>query len=98
MARHIAKNVVANGYADKCEIQISYAIGVAKPVSVLCETFGTSKIDEQELIEKINDTLDELVQSFQTIIDNKEYFYEDTDELDYVIETVIAFKSKVGFI
>ena len=46
--------------------------------------------------EKIDDNLNELVQSFQTIINNTEYFYEDTDELDYVIETVRAFKSKVG--
>lgn len=45
-ARYVAKNVVAAGLADKCEIQIAYAIGVAKPVSVLVETFGTAKVDE----------------------------------------------------
>ena len=45
MARYAAKNIVASGAADKCEIQISYAIGVAKPVSVFIETFGTEKID-----------------------------------------------------
>lgn len=50
-ARYVAKNVVAAGLADKCEIQLAYAIGVAKPVSVLVETFGTAKIDEA-LIEK----------------------------------------------
>lgn len=58
MARHIAKNIVANGYADKCEIQLSYAIGVAKPVSISCETFGTGKISEDELVSKIYDTFD----------------------------------------
>ena len=45
MARHIAKNVVAAGLADKCEVQLAYAIGVADPVSVLVETFGTEKVD-----------------------------------------------------
>ena len=45
MARYIAKNIVAAGLADKCEVQLAYAIGVAEPVSVLVETFGTEKVD-----------------------------------------------------
>ena len=45
MARHIAKNIVAGGLADRCEVQLAYAIGVADPVSVLVETFGTEKVD-----------------------------------------------------
>jgi S-adenosylmethionine synthetase len=45
MARYIAKNIVAAGLADRCEVQLAYAIGVADPVSVLVDTFGTSKID-----------------------------------------------------
>ncbi len=55
MARYIAKNVVANGYAKKCEIQFSYAIGVAKPVSIYVDTFGTSTIPEEEIIKKIEE-------------------------------------------
>lgn len=58
MARFIAKNVVANGYAKKCEIQFSYAIGVAKPVSIYVDTFGTNTIPEEEIVEKINNTFD----------------------------------------
>ena len=58
MARYIAKNVVANGYADKCEIQLAYAIGVAKPVSILVNTFGTNKIPEEEIQEKIAKSFD----------------------------------------
>ncbi len=54
-ARYVAKNVVAAGLADKCEVQIAYAIGVARPVSVLVETFGTSKVPE-EVIEKLVNT------------------------------------------
>ena len=46
MARHIAKNIVAAGLADRCEVQLAYAIGVADPVSVLVDTFGTEKVDK----------------------------------------------------
>ena len=52
-ARYVAKNVVAAGLADKCEIQLAYAIGVAQPVSVLVETFGTAKIDEEKIAELV---------------------------------------------
>jgi len=52
MARYIAKNIVAAGLADRCEVQLAYAIGVAEPVSVLVQTFGTGKLDEQK-IEKL---------------------------------------------
>ena len=58
MARYIAKNIVANGYAKKCEIQFSYAIGVAKPVSVYVDTFGTNTISEEEIVRKIENTFD----------------------------------------
>ena len=58
MARYIAKNVVANGYANRCEIQLAYAIGVAKPVSILVNTFGTGKIPEEEIENKIQSTFD----------------------------------------
>ncbi len=50
MARYIAKNIVAAGLADKCEVQIAYAIGVANPVSVMVNTFGTGKIDDEKLV------------------------------------------------
>jgi len=49
MARYIAKNIVASGLADRCEVQLAYAIGVAEPVSVLVDTFGTGKVDEARL-------------------------------------------------
>ncbi len=53
MARYIAKNVVAAGFASKCEIQIAYAIGVADPVSVYVETFGTETVPKEEITRKI---------------------------------------------
>ena len=52
-ARYVAKNVVAAGLADRCEVQVAYAIGVARPVSVLVETFGTGKIDEEKIAELV---------------------------------------------
>jgi S-adenosylmethionine synthetase len=51
--RHVAKNIVAAGLADKCEVQVSYAIGVAHPVSILVETFGTGKVDDDKLLELV---------------------------------------------
>lgn len=57
-ARYVAKNIVAAGLADKCEVQIAYAIGVAKPVSVLVDTFGTNKIPEETISEAVNRLVD----------------------------------------
>ena len=58
MARYIAKNIVANGYAKKCEIQISYAIGVAKPVSIFVDTFGTGIVSDKEIVGIIENNFD----------------------------------------
>lgn len=57
-ARYVAKNVVAAGFADKCEVQIAYAIGVAKPVSVLIDTFGTNKIPNEKIVEIVDKCFD----------------------------------------
>ena len=58
MARYIAKNIVANGLAKKCEIQISYAIGVAKPVSIFVDTFGTGTVPDNEIVSVIERNFD----------------------------------------
>src|SRR6476660_4290725 len=58
MARYIAKNVVAAGLADKCEVQIAYAIGIAEPVSIMVDTFGTSKINEEKIEDKVRKSFD----------------------------------------
>ncbi len=57
-ARYLAKNVVAAGLAERCEIQVAYAIGVARPVSVLVDTFGTAKVDEDKIAEALNRNFD----------------------------------------
>lgn len=58
MARFLAKNIVANGACDKCEIQLSYAIGVAEPVSIFVDCFGTEKIEKEKIIEFIKENFD----------------------------------------
>jgi S-adenosylmethionine synthetase len=57
-ARYVAKNVVASGLADRCEVQVAYAIGVARPVSVLVETFGTGKLEESKIAELVQQFFD----------------------------------------
>ncbi|MCJ1763257.1 methionine adenosyltransferase [Mammaliicoccus sciuri] len=57
-ARYVAKNIVASGLADKCEVQLAYAIGVAQPVSISIDTFGTGKVEETVLVEKIREVFD----------------------------------------
>jgi len=57
-ARYVAKNIVAAGLADRCELQLSYAIGVAEPTSISIETFGTGKIDQEKLIKAIRENFD----------------------------------------
>ena len=58
MARHIAKNIVANKIAKKCEIQLSYAIGMKEPISIFANTFGTGKISEEEIVKLIKNNFD----------------------------------------
>ena len=78
MARHIAKNIVANGYAKKCEIQIAYSIGVAKPVSIYVNTYGTNTISEEEIVEKINKTFDLTPRGIINYLDLRRPIYRQT--------------------
>ncbi|MEG0227431.1 MAG: methionine adenosyltransferase domain-containing protein, partial [Lachnospiraceae bacterium] len=57
-ARYVAKNIVAAGIAEKCEIQLSYAIGVAQPTSIMVDTFGTGKLTEEQLVNVIRENFD----------------------------------------
>ena len=76
MARHIAKNVVANKYAKKCEIQLAYAIGVAKPVSIYVDTFNTNTIPEEEIINKIENKFDLTPSGIIDYLDLKKPIYK----------------------
>ncbi|MDD3571294.1 MAG: methionine adenosyltransferase, partial [Lachnospiraceae bacterium] len=57
-ARHVAKNIVASGIADRCQIEVAYAIGVAQPVSILVDTFGTGKVSDEKLEDIVNKNFD----------------------------------------
>ncbi|MCK5860207.1 MAG: methionine adenosyltransferase [Abyssibacter sp.] len=77
-ARYVAKNIVAAGLADKCEIQLSYAIGVAEPTSVMVETFGTGKIDEDLLTQLVREHFDLRPYGIVTMMDLVKPIYRDT--------------------
>jgi S-adenosylmethionine synthetase len=78
MARYVAKNVVAAGLADKCEVQVAYAIGVAEPVSVMVDTFGTGKASEEEIEAKIRKNFDMRPASIIKTLDLKRPIYRKT--------------------
>lgn len=78
MARYIAKNVVASGVATKCEVQLAYAIGVAKPVSIRIDTFGTAKVADQSIIEVIRKYFDVTPKGIIKTLDLKRPIYQKT--------------------
>jgi len=78
MCRYIAKNIVAGGLAEKCEVQVAYAIGVADPVSLMVNTFGTSKIPEEEIENLVRKNFDMRPAAIITQLDLKRPIYKDT--------------------
>lgn len=77
-ARYVAKNIVAAGLADKCEIQLSYAIGVAQPTSVMADTFGTGKISDEKLVEVIRQNFDLRPAGIIKMLDLRKPIYKQT--------------------
>ena len=77
-ARYVAKNIVASGLADRCEIQVSYAIGVAEPTSIRIKTFGTEKINEEQIIRLVHDNFDLTPYGIMTMLDLLQPIYEKT--------------------
>ena len=77
-ARYVAKNIVAAGLADKCEIQLSYAIGVARPTSVRVDTFGTGKLDERKLVEIVRENFDLRPAGIIKMLDLRRPIYKQT--------------------
>lgn len=77
-ARYVAKNIVAAGLADKCEIQLSYAIGVAQPTSIMVDTFGTGKVSDEKLVEIIRDNFDLRPAGIIKMLDLRRPIYKQT--------------------
>ena len=78
MARYVAKNLVASGVCSKCQIQVSYAIGVAKPTSLLVDTFGTAKVSEEKILDVINKVFDMTPKGIIDTLDLKRPIYKQT--------------------
>ncbi len=77
-ARYVAKNIVAAGLADKCEIQLSYAIGVAQPTSIMVDTFGTGKVDDKKLVSIIRENFDLRPAGIIKMLDLRRPIYQQT--------------------
>lgn len=77
-ARYVAKNIVAAGLADKCEIQLSYAIGVAQPTSIMVDTFGTGKLSDERLVEIIRENFDLRPAGIIKMLDLRRPIYKQT--------------------
>ena len=90
-ARWVAKNVVAADFADKCEIQLSYAIGVAKPVSIKVDTFGTAKVDEEKISEAIAKVFDLSPRGIEKALELREgkFKYQDLAAFGHIGRTDI---------
>ena len=97
MARFIAKNVVANGYAKKCEIQLAYSIGVAKPVSIYINTYGTNTIPEEEIINKINNKFDLTPRGIINYLDLQKPIYRQTTNYGHFGKENLSWERIVEF-
>jgi S-adenosylmethionine synthetase len=76
--RYVAKNIVAAGLADRCEIQVSYAIGVSEPTSISINTFGTGKLSDAEIIALVRDNFDLRPRGLIEMLDLRRPIYQDT--------------------
>ena len=77
-ARYVAKNIVAAGLADKCEIQLSYAIGVAQPTSIMVDTFGTGKVSDEKLTQIVRENFDLRPAGIIKMLDLRRPIYKQT--------------------
>jgi S-adenosylmethionine synthetase len=92
MARYISKNIVAAGLASKCEVQIAYAIGVAKPISIMVDTFNTSSISEDKIEEKVREVFDTSPAGIIKTLDLKKPIYKKTSAYGHFGRSDVDFK------
>ncbi len=90
-ARYVAKNIVAAGLADQCEVQLAYAIGVAEPVSIAIDTFGTGKVSEGQLVEAVRKHFDLRPAGIIKMLDLKQPIYKQTDAYGHFGRTDVLF-------
>ncbi|HDH5448325.1 TPA: methionine adenosyltransferase [Staphylococcus aureus] len=90
-ARYVAKNIVAAGLADQCEVQLAYAIGVAEPVSIAIDTFGTGKVSEGQLVEAVRKHFDLRLAGIIKMLDLKQPIYKQTAAYGHFGRTDVLF-------
>ena len=90
-ARYVAKNIVAAGLADQCEVQLAYAIGVAEPVSIAIDTFGTGKVSEGQLVEAVRKHFDLRPAGIIKMLDLKQPIYKQTAAYGHFVRTDVLF-------
>ena len=97
MMRHIAKNVVANNYADKCELQVSYAIGMKEPLSIYINTYGTNKIPDEEIINVIRKTFDLTPEGIIKYLDLQKPIYKKTTNYGHFGKEGLSWEKIIEF-
>lgn len=97
MARHIAKNIVSNGYANKCEIQLSYAIGIAEPVSIYINTFGTGTISDEEIVKKVREKFDLTPKGIINYLGLRKPIYKETTNYGHFGKLGLPWEREVEF-
>lgn len=95
MLRHIAKNIVANGLARKCEVQLSYAIGMEQPLSIYVDTFGTATCEEKEIIELIKEKFDLTPNGIIKYLDLKKPIYRQTTNYGHFGKEDLSWEKKI---
>ena len=96
-ASYMARHIVANGYAKKCEIQIAYSIGVAKPVSIYVNTYGTNTIPEEEIVEKIDKTFDLTPRGIINYLDLQRPIYRQTTNYGHFGKKDLPWEKIINF-
>ncbi|MBR6950054.1 MAG: methionine adenosyltransferase [Bacilli bacterium] len=97
IARLLAKNVVWNGYAKRCEIQLSYAIGIPEPISIYVETFNTNTISDEEIIQKIRNKFDLTPKGIINYLGLREPIYKSTTNYGHFGKKELSWERKVEF-
>lgn len=97
MLRFIAKNIVANGYAKRCELQVSYAIGMKEPLSVFINTFGTNSIPEGRIIELVKEKFDLTPDGIIKYLDLKKPIYSKTTNYGHFGDKDVSWEKIIEF-
>ncbi len=97
MARFLAKNIVANGYAKRCEVQLSYAIGIAEPISIYINTFFTNTISEEQILEKVSNKFDLTPKGIINFLNLRNPIFKETTNYGHFGKNNLPWEQKIDF-